>query len=78
MKKAVEADEKKDYEFAQKVYLRSLEYIIPAIQCKLKIFEIFINYIWSFYRRNKLSKENRITGKSKSFFIIPNDFKIKN
>lgn len=34
LKKASEADEKQDYGFAQQTYLRTLEYLIPAIQCK--------------------------------------------
>jgi hypothetical protein len=38
LKRAVEADEKKDFDFAQQTYLRTLEYLIPAIQCKLENF----------------------------------------
>lgn len=32
MRKAVQADENKNYKLAQKLYLQSIEYLIPAIQ----------------------------------------------
>ena len=40
LNKAIKADEKKDYVDAQRFYLQSLEFLIPAIQCKYLLFSV--------------------------------------